>query len=85
MIASARSDDIPGAVAAKPKLSKRPGEIGASVKESLQARHVAISWPSRVVAYDTDGFANVAITAVLPSIDWGDLQTSVLQHLKQPS
>jgi hypothetical protein len=85
VIAPSSGDDIEGAIAADTKLSERTREVGAPLEESVEAWHVAIPWPSGVVAYNPYGLANVAISAVLPAIHGGDLETSVLQHLKQPS
>jgi hypothetical protein len=85
MIAPSSSDNIEGAIATKAKLSERPGEIRASVEESVEAWHVAIPWPGGVVAYHALCRTNVAISTVFPPIYGGDFQTSVLQYLKQPT
>jgi hypothetical protein len=85
MIATSSSDDIEGAIATKAKLSERPREVGAPFEESVEAWHVAIPWPSGVVAYHAHCRPNVAISTVFPPIYGGDFQTSVLQYLKQPS
>jgi hypothetical protein len=85
MITLSGSDDIEGAIAPKAKLSERPREVRAPVKESVEAWHVAIPWPSGVVAYHAHCRPNVAISTAIPPIYGRDFQTSVLQYLKQPS
>jgi hypothetical protein len=85
VIAPSSGNDIEGAIATKAKLSERPREVGTPFEESVKAWHVAIPWPGGVVAYNAHYRPNVAISPVFPPIHRGDFQTSVLQHLKQPS
>jgi hypothetical protein len=78
MIAPSSSDDIEGAISTKAKLSERPREVRAPFEESVEAWHVAIPWPSGVVADHAQCRPNVAISTVFPSISGGYFQTSVL-------
>src|SRR5437763_784663 len=81
VVAPAGSDHIVGAVATEAKLSQWPREIATPIDEGVQAGHVAVPRPRRVVAYNAEDAANVAASAILPALNRGDLQTGGSQHI----
>lgn len=85
MIAPSSNDDIEDAIATKAELSERPREVRAPCEKSVEAWHVAIPWPSGMVAYHAHCRPNVTISTVFPPIYGCDFQTRVQQYLKQPS
>src|SRR5882757_7053241 len=85
VIAPAGRDYEEGAVASKTELRQRTGQIRSSVRDDTEARHDALRRSRRVVAHHALDGTHLAASACAPARLFRHLETSVLQHFREPS
>lgn len=67
-------------IPAQAKLCERSCEIRTPIDEHSEARHVPSLWPDGVVTHHAFNRSDFAATAVWPAVNFGPLETRILEH-----
>src|SRR5262249_27690213 len=84
MIRTTSRNDVKRSIPAQAKLRKRARQVGTSILKDGKTGHIPTLGPRGMVTDYALDFAGIAAAAVWPAVNFGDLETGVLEYCSQP-